>query len=113
MSLDGGYGLTDHLALIAAGAEYEPHPVLVLRAGYCHMLENQELEGLTGLTAGLGFRFQAWGLDYAFQPFGELAVSHRVGIVFRPLVKQPGGYAGRDRRNPQQAVPRPPRAKGG
>jgi len=90
VSLDGAYGLTDRLAQIAVGAEFEPHRVFVLRAGYSHMLENQELEGLTGLTAGLGFRFRGWGLDYAFQPFGELAVIHRVGLVFRPSSIWPG-----------------------
>lgn len=82
LALDGGYGLTAKQPLAAAGVEFVPWPVLALRAGYKFAGGAQGLTGITGVTAGAGFRLGRLGLDYAYQPFGDLALSHRVALVY-------------------------------
>jgi hypothetical protein len=43
------------------------------------------LGALAGLTAGLGYGMEftgvSLGLDYAFVPFGDLGISHRIGLT--------------------------------
>jgi len=82
VAVDGGYALTAKQPIVAAGAEFIPWPVLALRAGYKFAGGAQGLTGITGVTAGGGFRFGRLGLDYAYQPFGDLALSHRVALVY-------------------------------
>lgn len=55
---------------------------LALRAGY-NTRSLGDLNGLTGVSAGLGFAFSAFMLDYAFVPFGELGWTHRVSLSMR------------------------------
>jgi tetratricopeptide (TPR) repeat protein len=55
---------------------------MVLRAGYSWRGENLNVGGMTGLAAGVGFRLGRLGLDYAYQPFGDLATSHRIALVY-------------------------------
>jgi Tfp pilus assembly protein PilF/opacity protein-like surface antigen len=82
LSMDLGYGIADRTPRVGAGLEYAPVPMLVLRAGYRWRGENLDVTGITGLTAGAGFRLGRLGLDYAYQPFGDLAVSHRISLVY-------------------------------
>lgn len=57
---------------------------LALRAGYTKRLGVQEYsEGLSGLTAGIGFIVGDIGLDYAFVPYGNLGATHRISIGFK------------------------------
>lgn len=74
--------LVQHRTWVAAGTEAMFGTRLALRAGYRHALDNQRISGLTGVTAGIGFRMSGVGVDYAYQPFGELAVSHRFALVY-------------------------------
>ncbi len=83
MALDFGYGLIDRLTSVKVGAEAFLNPVTILRAGYSRFFEDQGFEDASGLTAGLGVRIGAFGLDYAYQPFGRLARSHRFAVVYR------------------------------
>jgi len=80
-ALDAGYGLIDKQFFVAVGTEVAAHKMLALRVGYKYA-GDQGVEGLTGVTAGLGVRVGSFGLDYAYQPFGDLAVSHRVALVY-------------------------------
>jgi hypothetical protein len=82
VALDAVYGIADADMAVTLGAEYSPHPMAVLRLGYKQNARNQGLDGITGLTAGLGVNYGRYGLDYAYQPFGDLATSHRVALVF-------------------------------
>ena len=82
LALDAGYGLTDHAVIVAAGAETRVLRMFALRAGFKKELANDALTGLTGLTLGVGFRRGRLGIDYAFQPFGDLAVSHRISLLY-------------------------------
>lgn len=38
---------------------------------------------LRGLTLGVGFRDERWGLDYAVVPMGELGSTHRFTLGAR------------------------------
>jgi hypothetical protein len=65
-----------------AGAEYTIEKVVSLRAGYKYRTGGTNLQGLAGITAGLGAKIGGIGFDYAFMPFGELGVSHRAALNF-------------------------------
>ena len=70
---------------VRLGIEYAPIKEAALRVGY--RSGPADLAGLgllSGLTAGLGFEVGSFGLDYAFVPYGELGLTHRVGLRFTP-----------------------------
>jgi hypothetical protein len=53
-----------------------------VRAGY-NLRYTRSIDGLTGMSAGLGVDLQRLRLDYAWVPFGELGTTHRVAIGLR------------------------------
>lgn len=83
-ALDAGFGLSDEIAYAALGIEYAPVSSIALRAGYKKPFTDQGLGGAAGVTAGAGFRIKSLSVDYAFQPFGELAVNHIVSLSYHP-----------------------------
>lgn len=86
LALDFGYGLADRQSRIAVGGEAYPYPYLAVRCGYSRPLVDQGLEGITGLSLGLGAGMRGWGLSYAFIPFSGLAMNHRVSLTYtRPI----------------------------
>ena len=86
----------DNQALLAASLSWEPYGVtrldlgaedvilsfLALRVGYVASLAATDLQGLTGLAAGLGLSFQDLRLDYAYSPFGDLGSSQRISLTY-------------------------------
>jgi hypothetical protein len=62
---------------------------------------------MTGLTAGLGVRFKGFGLDYAFQPYGDLATSHRIALIWTGVKPEPfpAATAGPDAKAGGSGVP--------
>ena len=71
------------------GAEYTRAlgtVVLAARAGYKDDTV-KELGGLSGLTAGMGIKWSGYQLDYAWNSFTDLGITHRVslGIKFGGL----------------------------
>jgi outer membrane protein OmpA-like peptidoglycan-associated protein len=103
MRLGAAWTLDKHLMLTAAtelehkavnrlqiGTEYlignleEKVNVVALRAGYQANYPNPQLDGLTGLTLGLGYTItKALALDYAMVPAGELGTSHRFSLTYK------------------------------
>lgn len=81
-ALDVGYPLIDKRAILASGFEWALLDSMRLRAGYRWQAGQAMPSGLTGLAAGFGFAVKSVGLDYAFQPYGDLAVSHRIALTF-------------------------------
>ena len=77
---------------ISLGAEYWFEEVLALRAGYRYQsavdaFEYYEGEGtgvLSGVSAGVGVRYQDLRLDYAFVPYGFLGSTHRIALTYAP-----------------------------
>jgi long-subunit fatty acid transport protein len=65
---------------IAAGVECRPVEILALRVGY---RTGSDVDGLSGLRAGLGLTWHGIGVDYAFAPYGKLGASHRISISYR------------------------------
>jgi hypothetical protein len=64
------------------GLEGSVGSFLALRGGYQWDLSTTELEGLTSVTAGLGFNFTDFTLDYGYAPFGELGNSSQISLTY-------------------------------
>jgi len=81
LAVSGGLtGGTDRS--IQAGAETYIFSCLALRAGY--VINATGLEGLTGLTAGLGVKIdKSLTFDYGYIPYGELGESHRLSLTYK------------------------------
>ncbi|MCB4756725.1 MAG: PorV/PorQ family protein [Elusimicrobia bacterium] len=72
----------DNDAALQSGIEYKASEVLFLRTGYKFQTGNAlDVEGITGLTGGIGTKFGLFNLDYAFVPFGELGNTHRISLM--------------------------------
>jgi len=89
ISADVTQGITDERTAVCLGVEGYPHAIIALRLGYRLSLRDDNLGGLSGLTVGLGTHWKGVGLDYAFQPYGALATSHRLALSW-------GGYSRKD-----------------
>ena len=75
----------DGKSFAAVGAEYR-RPLkdgrsVAGRAGY--NTRSSDVDGLTGLSLGLGVGFGKTAFDYAFVPFGDLGTTHRIGLSVR------------------------------
>jgi len=53
-----------------------------LRAGY-NVKDGRSAEGLSGMSAGGGLQIKQGRLDYAWVPFGDLGMTHRISIGFK------------------------------
>jgi len=82
LSVDVGYAPIMKETIIGTGLEVTVMQILALRCGYRMLGNDQRLGGMQGLTAGAGIRVASFGIDYAYQPFGDLATSHRVSLVY-------------------------------
>lgn len=80
------------------GTEYNFGDLLAFRLGYTARpgasqralkgsalgtVTDGELAKITGLVGGVGFRLLGYGVDYAFQPYGELGNTHKVSMSAR------------------------------
>lgn len=74
----------DNDASVNGGVEYKVNSVLALRGGY-HMTPGNSLDvdGLTGLTGGVGVNLGRFSMDYAFAPFGDLGSTHRFSLLIK------------------------------
>ncbi len=105
-SMDLSYGLVDHLMSVGAGGEVRVHPSVGLRLGYKWDGQDQGIGGFRGLSAGAGILLGDWAMDYAYQPFGDLATSHRISVEYRMPAAKPVGPR---RREPSvKVMPVPP-----
>ncbi|MBI3563681.1 MAG: hypothetical protein HY079_00635, partial [Elusimicrobia bacterium] len=62
----------------AVGVETVAGGSLALRLGY-----TTRVDAGVGISAGVGWRGEAWGVDYAIAPYGDLGLTHRVSVAFR------------------------------
>ena len=58
------------------------------------MTRDEGLGSTVSLAAGAGFVVGGLGLDYAYQPFGELGMSHRIALRYR--ASQGAGIRGKE-----------------
>ena len=68
---------------LQAGVEYGLRSRFFFRVGYQLPLASNGIEGLSGLSTGVGFTLSDLSFDYAYLPYGELGSSHRVTLGFR------------------------------
>jgi hypothetical protein len=100
LRLGGSYGVDfspSNRLLLALSSSIEPSGVnkvqlgledmissmLALRLGYQAGLADSRIDGLSGLTAGLGIRYEGFGLDYAWLPYGDLGSTHRISLGYQ------------------------------
>jgi TolB-like protein len=107
LSADVGYPLVDKDIWAAAGCEYAPVRLFAVRAGYKWQAGETGISGLTGLAVGVGFRLASFVVDYAYQPFGDLAVSHRLSLTYASAKGRQGEVA-RAASAPEAALLPPP-----
>lgn len=60
----GGFSEEMREVMISVGAEYQYRDVFALRAGYFY--ENADKGGRKYFTAGLGFKYQVFGIDFSY-----------------------------------------------
>lgn len=69
----------------AFGTEWQllasPSFDFAVRAGF-NSLTLKDIDGITGLSSGLGLSFGNLRVDYAFVPFGGVGLTHRVSLSF-------------------------------
>ncbi len=75
----------DSESVLRTGLEYHAGPHVSLRCGYRHFLNDPGMGEMlrVNLTAGFGFLFDRFGLDYAWLPYGDLGDTHRVTLAAR------------------------------
>jgi hypothetical protein len=83
VAADGGYGIGSREPWLAFGGEFSGLKIVVFRAGYKWSTAARGSDGISGITLGLGFREGTFRLDYAYQPFGDLATGHLVSVAYR------------------------------
>jgi hypothetical protein len=66
--------------LLGAGLEAVLLSALTLRGGYQQDLGDSGLDGLHGVSAGLGAKVAAFSLDYAYLPFGPLGAVQALSL---------------------------------
>ncbi len=69
----------DNSAYTALGLEYRVFDILRIRAGY----NNQSDFVGSGISYGMGLRFNQWNLDYAFVPYGDFGGTNRISVGIR------------------------------
>ena len=63
------------------GMEWWLKNILVVRGGYKYDSAMATLGPLAGLTAGAGFKINIFDIDYAFVPYGDLGLTHRISLL--------------------------------
>jgi outer membrane protein OmpA-like peptidoglycan-associated protein len=88
LTLDGVFPVLDNTPSVRGGVEFAPIDLFALRVGYrSGPVDLSGLGYLSGLTGGIGFSVGNFGIDYAIAPYGELGLTHRIGI--RTIIPPP------------------------
>ncbi len=69
----------------AVGVEYRLAPIgpwtLAARGGFSSQTIGG-IDGFSGISMGLGFRYRGYGIDYAFLPYGGVGQTHRISLNY-------------------------------
>lgn len=65
---------------IMIGGRFTWEESAFLRLGYRHRLKEQNMDNLSGASAGLGGIWGNFSADYAFQPFAEFGGTHLISL---------------------------------
>ncbi len=78
---------------VGIGGETVLGKMMALRLGF-NTRNNTDI----GLTGGAGWTVKAMSIDYAFVPFGDLGISHRLSLTFRWGADQEAGFRRAERK---------------
>lgn len=62
------------------GSEFWYKGMVAIRLGY-KTDTIKEIDALSGLSIGGGFRYKGYGIDYAWVPYGDLGTTHRASLM--------------------------------
>lgn len=79
LALDLNYPL-DNAFNANFGSELWYKGTVAVRLGY-KTATVKDINALSGLSIGGGFRYQKYGIDYAWVPYGDLGNTHRISLV--------------------------------
>ncbi len=80
-TLDGNYPL-DNRINGNFGVEYIYKNFLSIRSGFKTETVS-DIDFLSGLSLGAGFKIGRYGIDYAWIPYGDLGNTHRISLLIR------------------------------
>jgi hypothetical protein len=66
---------------MGTGADWSLSKSFSLRLGYKYNSTMTSLDGLNGLSTGVGFAVGSLNIDYAFVSYGDLGYTHRVSLL--------------------------------
>lgn len=72
----------DDDAEIKIGGEYKVTEAFRARMGYAHEFGGRQTGGISGISAGVGFRYGSLIFDYALSSWGDLGLTHMLGFTF-------------------------------
>ncbi|HBL17562.1 MAG: hypothetical protein A2X36_10020 [Elusimicrobia bacterium GWA2_69_24] len=61
----------------------QDHTAIFLRGGWSGRTNSADLDGVTGIAFGMGFRLKVFGIDYGWAPYGVLGNTHRFSVTFQ------------------------------
>ena len=74
----------DRFSAFSLGGEFTISRIVMLRIGYDNTrrkdLKVSDSAGLAGFSAGLGFRYEQFNLDYALSSLGSVGALHRISL---------------------------------
>jgi hypothetical protein len=65
-----------------AGGEYRPIKYLILRGGYEGSAQDRELDMISGISAGVGVKYDQLSFDYGYKSLGALGAYHAVTLNY-------------------------------
>jgi len=81
LGLDVNFPL-DNSVNCRIGTEYSVTDSMFVRVGYKTDLIS-DIDILSGLCLGFGYKFSGYEFDYAFVPYGDLGVTHRISLLVK------------------------------
>ena len=80
---------SDNTIIVGIGAQYSiliktdflGNGAIIPRVGY--NTRSADILGFKGFSSGIGFSLEKYGLDYAFVPFGDLGLTHRISVFMK------------------------------
>jgi len=81
----------DNIPSFHFGAEYSyliKKIILAARTGY-KTTTVSDLDAMSGLSAGMGFAYSDFFLDYSWVPYGDLGNTHRISLTYKFQQKTP------------------------
>lgn len=82
IAADGSYMFENGIQA-AVGAEFSMTNFIFIRGGYVFREDMAIMGGLAGVTAGVGLHFENFEAEYAYVPYGNLGISHRMEIKLK------------------------------